>query len=40
VRVERETLCHNVLRPAVKQDDGEGDQEVEGTRGVFGHSEF
>jgi hypothetical protein len=37
VRIKPDALCHEVLRPAVKQDYDECNQKVEGTRGILGH---
>jgi hypothetical protein len=39
VRIKRDALRHDMLGPAVKQDNNEGDQEVKGACGVLGHVE-
>jgi hypothetical protein len=37
VRIKPDALRHEVLRPAVKQDNDECNQKVEAARGVLGH---
>src|ERR1700733_16135625 len=37
MRIKRDTLRHDVLRPAVKQENDESDQETKGARGFLGH---
>ncbi len=40
MRIERDALRHQTLRPAVKQDNDKSNQNVEGSRRVLGHPKF
>jgi hypothetical protein len=40
VRVKPDSLRHQVLCPAVKHDNHEDNQKVNGARRVFGHPDF